>query len=805
MGPMSIGFLVADIRLAARALARRPAYAVLAVATLALGIGANTTIFSLIDATLLRVLPFGEPQQLLAVWEKNPSGNARNRVSPANYSRWQERSRSFESVAAHVAWPTTISGTQDAVRVPAGIVTPNFFETLRARPLHGRALVPADGAAGAQEVVVLGERLWRSRYASDPGIVGRPITVEGRPFVVVGVMPSHVELPVGSQLWMPLTIDEKFRDRPGRFLTGVARLKPGVTLEEASAEMEVIARGIEAERPQYNTGWAVSLSPLQADLVGPMRGQLLLLMAGVVLLLVMACVNVASLTLSRALSRMREFAVRSALGAGRGRLLRQFLTESLVLCALGGAAGLFLAHAALRAVVAAAPSEVPGFMEPRINLPVIAFTLGACVAAALITAAVPALRLSSSPLLPALKEGHAAGGVGPGRHRLRGMLVASQVALAIVLVAGGGLLLRSFVRLTRVDAGFDARQVLSVDISLPETGYQEPPAQARFFTEAARALAEMPGVEAAGGMSWPPFVGGSRTAFELPDRPAPAVGQEPGADVRFVTPGIFGALGIRLLEGRDFGAEDTAERETVAVVSEGLARRYWPGQSAIGRRVRMEWDGWRDARIVGVAADVRHQALDEPSYDTIYWSHAQVPSSFMTLFVRSSSVPAETLAAGARAAVAGIDRGVAVETKPFTDIVRRSVQTQSFTLHLTLTFGLSAVLLAAIGLFGVVGQAVGERRREFALRVALGARRSDIGSLVLGEGFKWTGVGVVVGLPLAFAAGRVLQGFLFEVSAADPATYGAVVAVLGTTALLAVLVPAWRAARVDPKLVLRAD
>jgi putative ABC transport system permease protein len=802
---MSMGSLLEDVRHAARALGRRPAYTTLAVATLALGIGANTTIFSLVDATLLRVLPFTDPGQLVAVWESNPGGNARNRVSPANYSRWQERSRSFESIAAQVAWPTTVSGADDAVRVTAGIVTPNYFETLRARPLHGRALVPADGAPGAPEVVVLSEPFWRRRYSSDPAVVGRPITVDGRPFVVVGVMPAFVDLPVGSQLWLPLTIDEKFRDWGGRYLAGVGRLKAGVTIEQARSEMDVIARGIEVERPEQSTGWGVALTSLQADLVGPMRGQLLLLMAGVALLLVMACVNVASLTLSRALTRMREFAVRSALGAGRGRLLRQFLTESLVLCALGGAAGLFLAQTALRAMVAAAPAEMPGFMEPRIDLTVIAFTLGACAAAALVTAAVPALRLSSSPLLPALKEGHAAGGVGPGRHRLRGVLVASQVALAIVLVAGGALLLRSFVRLTQVDAGFEARQVLSVDISLPETGYEEPAAQARFFTNVARSLAEMPGVDAAGGMSWPPFVGGSRTGFVLPDRPAPPLGQEPGADVRFVTPGTFAALNVRLLEGRDIGPEDTAERETVAVVSEGLARRYWPGQSALGRRVRMEWHGWRDARIVGVAADVRHQALDEPSYDTIYWSQAQVPSSFMTLFVRSSSVPAETLASAARAAVAAVDRGVAVETKPFTDVVRRSVQAQSFTLHLTLTFGLSAVLLAAIGLFGVVGQAVGERRREFALRVALGARRSDIGTLVLGEGFKWTGFGVVVGLPLAFAAGRVLQGFLFEVSAADPVTYGAVVAVLGSAALLAVLVPAWRAARVDPRVVLRAD
>jgi putative ABC transport system permease protein len=794
-----------NIRYALRQLARSPGYAAVAIGTLALGIGANTAIFSLVEAALLRGLPFADPSRLVALWERNPrNSNPRNYIANPNFVRWHERAQSFTSMAGYAGSPTTIAGADDAIRARTGFVTPGFFETFGVAPVLGRGLSAADSAPGAPPVTVLSDTLWRRRYAADPGMVGRPITVDGRPTLVVGVLPAGFDIPQGAALWLPLTIDASFRETGGRWMSAVARLKPGVTVEQARAEMDVIAATLQNERAGRNVGWGITVTPLHDDLVTEVRPQLLLLMAGVALLLFMACVNVASLTLSRALTRMREFAIRTALGAGRGRLVRQLVTESLVLCALGSVAGLVLGQWALSALTAAMPADMPEFMAPRIGVPLVLFTIGACLVAALITGVLPALRLGSAPLLPSLKEGAAAGGVGPGRRRLRGLLVAGQMAVALVLVAGGGLLLRSFVRLTGTDAGFDPRPVLSLDIALPEATYTEPERQARFFQQAVDALATVPGVTAAGGVSWLPFTVGSATSFEVVGRPEPAPGQEPGGDIRFVTPGLFRALGVPVLEGRDIAAEDGPDRPTVIVVNQAAARELWPGESALGKRIRMEWGSMREGTVVGVVGDVRQKSIDTPSRTTLYWAQAQIPTSFMSLVVKTS-VPPATLTPAALETIRGIDRGVAVEARPLADFVAATLQQQSFTLALTLAFGITAIALAAVGLFGVVGQAVGERTREFALRIALGAPRGSIRGLVFGEGFRWAVLGALVGLPAALAVGRALAHFLFEISPADPATYGAVVAILATTAFAAVALPAWRASRVDPLVVLRGE
>jgi putative ABC transport system permease protein len=796
--------MIGNIRYALRQLARSPGYAAVAVGTLALGIGASTAIFSLVEAALLRGLPFSDPSRLVALWESSPRGNPRNQIANANFARWTERARSFTSMAGYAAAPTTIAGADDAIRTRMGMVTPGFFETLGVAPVLGRGLRPADSAPGAPPVAVLSETLWRRRYAADPALVGRSITVDGRPTLVVGVMPGRFDLPQGVALWAPVTIDAAFRETGGRWMSAIARLEPGVTVAQARAEMDVIAATLRTERPGKNTGWGITVTPLHDDLVAEVRPQLLLLMAGVALLLVMACVNVTSLTLSRALTRMREFAIRTALGAGRGRLVRQLVAESLVLCVLGSVAGLLLGQWALHALTASMPAGMPEFMAPRIGLAVIAFTVTACLAAAIITGVLPALRLAGSPLLPSLREGAAAGGVGPARRRLRGLLVAAQMGVALVLVAGGGLLLRSFIRLSGTDAGFDPRSVLTLDISLPDAAYTDPARQARFFQQAVDALATMPGATAAGGVSWLPFTIGSATSFELVGRPAPAPGQEPGGDVRFVTPGLFRALGVPILEGRDISIEDGPSRPTVVVVNQAAARELWPGESALGKRVRMEWGPTFEATVVGVVGDVRMKSIDKPSRTTLYWSQAQIPTSFMSLVVKTS-VPPATLTPTAVEIIRGLDRGIAVEARPLADFVAGTLQQQSFTLMLTLAFGITAIALAAVGLFGVVGQAVGERRREFALRLALGAPRDNIRALVIAEGFRWTVLGALLGLPAALVVGRGLGHFLFEISPADPATFAAVLAILSATAFAAVALPAWRAARVDPVTVLRGE
>ena len=798
--------MIQNVRYALRQLVRAPGFTAVALLTLAIGIGANAAIFSLVEAALLRRLPFHDPARLVAIWERNPhSNNARNQASPANFTRWQERNHSFASMAAYVPWPTTIAGADDAVRVRMGVVTPRFFETFGVAPALGRAFVAADSAPGAPPVIVLSDGLWRRRYGADADILGRSITVDGRPNEVVGVMPPSFDMPAGSALWQPVPIDAGFREFSGRSLAVVARLAPGVTVEQARADMEVIAKGIEKERPAKSIGWGITVTSLHDDLVTGVKPQLLLLMAGVALLLVMACVNVSGLVLSRAITRLREFAIRTALGAGRGRLVRQLLTESMVLAVLGGAAGLLLGHWALQALTAALPARIPGYMQPRMSGLVLAFTTAVCVAAAVATGLFPALRLDKSPLLPALREGETSSGVGPARRRARGLLIAAQTALALVLVAGGGLLLRSYVRLAGVNPGFEPRGVLTLDITLPDATYKDEAQQARFFQQATDALATLPGVASAAGMSWLPFSAGSATSFEVVGRPLPPPGHDLGANVRFVTPGLFRTLGIPVREGRDFSAEDGPERPPKVIVSEALAREIWGGQSALGKKIRMEWGKTFEAEVIGVVGDIRQRSLDNPKGNTMYWHQAQVPTSFMTLVVKSDSVPPANLTPAATAAIRGIDRGVAVEAKPFEEFVADTLDQQSFTLALTLTFGVTAVLLSAVGLFGVVGQAVGERRREFALRIALGARREDIRGLVVREGFLWTAIGAAFGLPAALAASQVLRRFLFEISPLDPATYAAVVAILAGSAFLAVVYPAWRAARVDPLVVLRAE
>ena len=793
-----------NVRYALRQLRRAPGYALVAIGTLALGIGANAAIFSLVEAALLRGLPFREPERLVALWERSPRGNARNQIAGRNFVRWRERVKSFESLSAFASWPTTLAGADDAVRVPMGIVMPGFFDTFGVAPLAGRWFVEADHAPGAPNVTVLSESLWRRRFGGDQELVGRSITVDGRPALVVGIMPARFDLPAETALWFPITMNEDTR-KSGRFLGGVGRLRPGVSLEDARAEMDLMAANLAVELPQNNTGWGVTVTPLSDDLVTAVRPQLLLLMAGVALLLFMACVNVSGLMLSRALTRAREFAIRTAIGAGRGELVRQLLTESLVLCTLGGAAGLVLGQWALAALTASLPGELPAFMAPRMGWPVIAFAFAVCALAAGVTGVIPALRLAGVPLLPALREGDAGSGVGAARRRTRGLLVAGQMAIALVLVAGGGLLLRSYVRLSGVDAGFDPRGVLALDIALPDATYEEPARQTRFFDEAVASLSTVPGVASAAGISWLPFGLGSATDFRALDRPEPLPGQEPGGDVRFVTPGLFRTLGIPIKEGRDFTADDRAGRPGVVIVNETLARAMWPGESALGKRIAMEWDTMLEATVIGVVGDVKMKSLATSARNTLYWPHLQAPTSFMSLVVKSSGSDPASLMTAATSAVRTVDRGVAVEAQPLPQYVAATLQQQSFTLALTMGFALTAIALAAVGLFGVVGQAVGERRREFALRIALGARRDDIRRLVLGEGFRWTTVGVAVGLPAAILAGRALGSFLFEVSPFDPVTYGAVLAVLAGSALVAVMVPAWRAARVDPLVVLRAD
>jgi len=803
-----MGNLLADVRFALRGLAQRPAFTAVALATLAIGIGANAAVYSIAQAVLLRPLPFREPDRLVMVWERNVSRNRlRNVVNPGNYLAWRDRNAVFEQMAGFASGSRNVTGDGAPVRLDVGVATPNFFTTLGVSPALGRGFLDEDGRPGAPRVAVLSDGLWRARFAADPGIVGRSVMLDDEPATIVGVMPAELALPAGAELWVPFTIGEGGLqpDARGRFLLTLARMREGVTVGQAQAALDGIARQLAAERPEFNTGWDVFVAPLHADLVRDVRPAVIVLSGAVLLVLLIGCGNLATLLLARSLAREREIAVRRALGARTGRLVAQLLTESVVLAAAGGALGLLLAGALTRALVAVMPAETAALFQPTLDAKVAAVALALSVLSAILFGLVPAWQTVRPDLVRSLREGAAGSGLSGSRRRLARTTVAAEVALALVLLAGAGVLLRSFARLSSVDAGFDPDRVLSLQVSLSGPRYAGDDAPARFYADALQRIRALPGVESAGAISWRPFGIGSATRFAVPDRPAPLQGQEPTGEVRIVSAGVFRTLGITLREGRDFDERDVAGAPQAVVVNEHVARTFWPGQSAIGRRIAMQWGEPLDAEIVGVVADARLVGLDTPARATLYWPVGQVGNSFMTLLVRSSG-RTDALAGSVRQAIASIDPELPVaKVAPLADVMADSLARPRFVLLVIAAFAATAVLLAALGLFGVLSYSVRQRLPEIGVRLALGARPRDVAALVLREGASMAALGTVVGVAAALGLARVLDRLLFETSSRDPLAIAGVVAVVGLVTLAAAWLPARRASRVDPVRALRAD
>jgi len=796
--------LIQDLRFAARMLVKRPGFALTGILTLALGIGANTAVFSVVDGVLLRPLPVREPERLVIVWEHNlPRSRTHNVVNPANFLAWKERARSFESFTAFTQWGMNLAGESEPERIQSGIVMPDFFATLGVSPRLGRGFAEPDGVPGAPGVVVLSDGLWKRRFGSDPGVIGGTLQLNGTARTVVGVMPASFAIPPGAELWVPQPVSENLRKAGGRYMMSIARLGPGVSVGEARAEMLSIAAQLEKEFPERDAGWSVTVAPLHEDLVREARPATLLLFGAVALVLLIACGNLANLLLARALGREREVAVRRALGASQGRLLAQLLTESLLLAAAGGALGVALAGPLLQALLGVVPAQVQALFEVTLNQKVLAFTALLSLASALIFGLAPAWSLARGSLASSLREGSAASGASRRSRRLSRLLVAAEIAVSVVLLVGAGLLLRSFERLQGVDPGFDAR-ALTFEVSLSGPAYAEGAAQSRFFTEAVSRLAAIPGVEAAGAISWRPIGNGSATSFTVSDRPQPAAGLEPVADVRMVTPGTFLALGMPLLRGRDFVPRDTPEQPTVVVVNDATVREFWPGQDPIGKRIKMEWGRELDAEVVGVVADVRLSGLDTEPRPTLYWAQTQLPNNFMSFVLRGTGP--EALLPSARAQLASLDASIPLaRVGTLEQAVQDSLRQPRFTLALLAAFASAAALLAAIGLFGVLSFAVGQRVPEIGVRLALGARPADVLRLVLRDGVRLAVAGTAAGLLGALALARVLASLLFEVSPYDPGAFVGVLALVAAVSLCAALLPALRASRVDPVQALRAE
>lgn len=803
---------MSGVRYALRSLRRSRGFTIVAVLTLGLGIGANTGMFSVVNAVLLRPLPYEEPDRLARVFSLH-QGDLWT-ASPPDFTDWRRDNRAFEDMAALYPSTATLSGDGPAERIPGAVVGPNLFPLLGVGPALGRGFNESDAVSGQHYVALLGHGLWQRRFGGDSSIVGRVIQLDGESYTVVGVMPAGFAYPTEAELWRPLafTVDDLTTQRGAHYLTVTGRLRAGVRVEDAAAEMEALAARIEEEHPNTNLGWSATVEGLREAMIGDVRTGLLLLLGAVGLVLLIACTNVANLLLVRALERERELAVKAALGASRWRLLRSALTESLVLAILGGVVGLLIAEWGTSLLVVLGPEDLPRLDTLRIDPSVLVFTAAVSLLTGALFGTLPAVRASSEGGLgERLRSGGRGGSTDRATRLTKHGLVIAETALAVLLLAGAALLMKSFVRLQSVDPGFDTENLLSFRLGLPEVGYGEPDQARRFYHELLERIEGLPGVVAADAATGLPLTGYdySITVYTL-DGARATPDNEPLLQVRVVTSGYFANLGIPIVRGREFAESDLAGSPPVAMVNESAARMLWPEGDPLGRTLtvgtRMGLGGERvGGEVVGVVRDFKHSGLDREAAAALYVVHSQFPASGMSLVVRTAGDP-QALAESIRNTITEIDPQVPMySVRTMRQIVSTSLaQPRLFTV-LFAVFAVAALALAAIGMYGVIAHAVAQRTREIGIRIALGARREEVLRMVLRRGLVLGAAGAAIGVVSALAATRVMAGLLYEVEPTDPLTLVAVPFFLIGVSLLAAFLPAYRAARVDPIRALRYE
>jgi predicted permease len=804
-----------DLRFAARVLRRQPGFTAVVLVTLMLGIGANTAIFTVVDAALLRPLPYHAPERLVHLWETRRGDPAdRTEASYPDFLDWRSQAKTFAAIEGYDETNLTVAADVGEPLMLDGVrVTPGFFTMLGVRPILGRAFVPGDATADGAPVVVLSHAYWQQRLGGDPHVVGRSLTLDRRRYSIVGVLPASFHFaPVDdAEFWLPLeTTSPRITQRYNHWLNVVARLAPGVTPAAAQADLSVVMRRLAAQYHETNAGRGAAVIPLRDEIIGPVRTTLLVLFGAVGCVLLVACVNVAGLMLVRSAARGREIAVRSAVGADRGRIVRQLLAESALLALAGGVLGAATAQLGVRSILAVLPPEVtsgmPYLQNLRVDGVVLSYAAALALVAGLLSGLAPALVVSRPSVTELLRRG-GRGGSGGTRPRVRGALVTAQIALTMVLLVAAGLMTRSLTELLRVDAGFEADHVLTARIALSGAAYEASERQQQFFETLVQRVRALPGVRAAGAVRNLPLAGGGTNTFRVEGRPEPDPASRPEATMRGVAGDYFRAMGIRLVTGRVFTSSDGANTQPVLLVSAGLARRLFDDPTrAVGQRLRFYAFPESAWTVVGVVGDVRTGPLDASAPPTIYYTHLQGAENRMSIVARTTGDPT-ALASSLRRAAQSLDPSIAVyDVRTMEQQVARSpaVFARRLPLRLVGAFAVAALALAVIGIYGLIAYTVAHRTQELGIRIALGAGRANILALVVREGAVLAALGVTVGLVVALWATRLLGSLLYGVGAADPPTYVAVATILGAVALAASYVPARRAARVDPMVALRA-
>lgn len=806
-----------DVQYGFRMLIKHRGFTVVAVLTLALGIGANTAIFSVINAVLLRPLPYQDPERLVHVLRTQPP-IMRGPISRPDFFEWQSQQKVFQGIAAYYSATFNLTGSDEAERIGGARVSESYFSLFGIAPALGQFFLSTDDQPGGGRVAVISYGMWQRRFGADPKLIGKTLTLNGEAYTVIGVAPPSFTFPGRSEVWTPALLTEDKTQRGSNYLKVIGRLKDGVSLEQAQAQMNQIASALAQQYPENDTNLSVTISPLLEEQVRDIRPALLILLGAVAFVLLIACANVANLLLARSAARQKEIAVRTALGASRWRIIRQLLVESVLLALLGGALGVLVGVWGIDLLVAVAPSGLPRVKEIGLDQWVLGFTLLMSVLTGIIFGLIPALQASKTDLNETLKEGmRGAATTSPHRAAFRRVLVVAEIALSLVLLVSAGLLIESIKRLMDVNPGFNTQNLLTANVSFPRktapaeiesnaAAAQQTQDRAHFLAEVQKRISTLPGVQAVGAINDLPVAGNGSVNgdFNIEGRPKYRSGEAPIAEYRVITPAYFHAIGIPLLKGRPFTEHDNLQSPVNILINETLARRFFPGEDPIGKRL-LVYDE-KPHEIIGVVGDARQWGLDKPPDPEIYFSYAQITFSENTTLVVRATVEPVSLSDGVRRVVREVNQDAPVyAVKTMTQVLDDSTSQRRFQTVLMTSFAALALLMAAIGLYGVISYSVSQRVQEIGIRMALGAQRSDVLKMVLWQGFKLALAGIILGLIVSLMLSRVLASLLFGVSARDPLTFTGVAALLTVIALLACYLPARRATKIDPMIALRYE